>query len=256
MTEQRTQWRGSASSPLVLTLDRPQQAQVDTGYDVEIDAPRPARATRCQQTPNVPQPRQAVTRPRQGDTPASMRSTLVPVAPTQHLPCPQEQDNKSQTKRLTLSRPQTPTLHFHWLPSMGVGMLAVLLVWLTGTALVNWWQGGQDAGSTRQPPTFQCDAKVGHNDAHTPSHFLVLTLNNHVEVVEFPGGDTTKVLVYHGPLLLGQTSPHDPATVSFKDVNRDGKLDLLLTVGPVKYVYLNDTGAFRPLRADDHVQME
>jgi len=39
-------------------------------------------------------------------------------------------------------------------------------------------------------------------------------------------------------------------------VNRDGKLDLLLTVGPVKYVYLNDTGAFRPLRADDHVQME
>ena len=134
-------------------------------------------------------------------------------------------------------------------------MLAVLLVWLVGTTIVNWWQEVQDAGSARHPQTFEWDAKVGHHDAHTPSHFVVLTLDNRVEVVEFPGGDTAKVLVYHGPILMGQTPMHDRATVSFKDVNRDGKLDLLLMVGPVKYVFLNDNGAFRPLRADDHVDM-
>jgi len=239
MTEQRNHWRGIASSPLVLTLDRPQQAQVDTGYDVEV-APMQLRRQQTTTTPSVRQPRQTVTRPQHADVTVSVYPAPILGASTKGLP---------------RSRSHAPILRLHWLSSMGIGMLAVLLVWLTGMALANWWQGVQDGGRAGQPPTFQCDAQVGHNDTHTPSHFVVVILNTRVEVVEFPGGDTAKVLVYHGPILMGQTPMHDRATVSFKDVNRDGKLDLLLTVGPVKYVFLNDNGAFRPLRADDHVDM-
>src|SRR2546425_1583080 len=50
------------------------------------------------------------------------------------------------------------------------------------TTLFRSWHYGR-------PRTFQTDAVVGHNDsAASPSHFIAINLNRHVEVIECPGG--------------------------------------------------------------------
>ena len=42
-------------------------------------------------------------------------------------------------------------------------------------------------------------------------------------------------------------------TLSFKDVNGDGKLDMIVTVGETHYVFINDHGQFRPLKAGEQL---
>ncbi|QBD80466.1 hypothetical protein EPA93_32635 [Ktedonosporobacter rubrisoli] len=95
--------------------------------------------------------------------------------------------------------------------------------------------------------TFQYDAVVGHNDSRaTPSHFLALNYHQHIEIIEFPAGDPTQAKIYDGPLL----SPDQDAAITFqfKDVNGDGKPDMLIQVGQLTYIYLNAHGQFSPLR--------
>ena len=91
-------------------------------------------------------------------------------------------------------------------------MVAMLILWIVGAIALNWWQGYQDDLRYGHPRTYQTDARVGHNDAQTPSHFLALNLHHRVEVIEFPGGDATKAKVYLGPMLTGQTSDQDIVT--------------------------------------------
>ena len=134
-------------------------------------------------------------------------------------------------------------------------MIAMLALWVGGSLIFNWWQNYQDDVKYGRPRTYQTDARVGHNDAHTPSHFLALNVNRQVEVIEFPGGDATHAKVYIGPTLLGQESDLDIVTLSFKDVNGDGKPDIILSVTNAKYVFINDNGTFRPVRANEHVNL-
>ena len=98
------------------------------------------------------------------------------------------------------------------------------------------------------------DAVVGHDDspAH-PSHFLALNLNRHILVIELPAGDPSKARIYSGPVLLGQGQELTPVTLSFQDVNGDGKPDLLVWVGDTHVVFLNDGGGFRPARPGEAV---
>ncbi len=280
-TEQRNQWRGSESSPIKLTTVHPQQQHATTGYDVELDddtlypSRMPSSTKRYQQTNDVPPSSQrAVTGPgqqqlRQRDRydnvnvyirrrsshgPTSSRQPQRPTQQQAPRPVRQpEHDDEPETERLP--RQRVHKLRFHWLVYIGCGMVAMLLLWMVGAIALTWWQGYQDDLRYGHPRTYQCDARVGHNDAQTPSHFLALNLNHRVEVIEFPGGDATKARVYLGPLLTGQTSDQDIVTVSFKDVNGDGKPDLILSVENAKYVYINDNGAFRPLHANEHINM-
>ncbi len=284
-TEQRNQWAGSESSPIKLTAVHPQHQHVTTGYDVELDndALYPSRmsssAKRYQQTTDVPPPSQrTVTRPdqqqlrqpnpydtvnvyvrqrrsSQGPTSSHQRQTVTqPQRPTQQAPRPARQpepeqdDDEPETEHLPRTHQRVRKPRFHGLAYVGVGMIAMLILWIIGAIALNWWQGYQDDLRYGHPRTYQIDARVGHNDAQTPSHFIALNLNHRVEVIEFSGGDATKARVYLGPLLTGQTNDQDIVTVSFKDVNGDGKPDLILSVENAKYVYINDNGAFRPLQ--------
>ncbi len=139
----------------------------------------------------------------------------------------------------------------HWSVSLGLGMLVVLLLVL----VLNWWSGVQDDLHYGRPRTFQTDARVGHNDTRTPSHFIALNLNHQVEVIEFPGGDATHAKVYLGPTLSGPESDLDVVTLSFKDVNGDNKPDMIVSVNGGTSLFINDNGAFRTVRPDDHVKM-
>jgi hypothetical protein len=65
---------------------------------------------------------------------------------------------------------------------------------------------------------------VRHNDSSAhPSHFIALNLDGHIKVIEISGGDSSKERVYIGPTIFSPNPELVPVTVSFQDVNGDGK---------------------------------
>jgi len=132
----------------------------------------------------------------------------------------------------------------------------MVMGWVVLNVLANWWQITLDDWHYGRPRTFQTDAVVGHNDsAANPSHFIALNLNRHIEIIEFPGGDASKAKIYVGPTLIGQGQDLAVVTLSFKDVNGDGKPDMIVSVQGSRFVFINDNGAFRPVRPGENVQI-
>jgi len=120
--------------------------------------------------------------------------------------------------------------------------------------LVNWWQVTQDDWHYGRPRTFQTDMVVGHNDsAGSPSHFIAINFNRRIEIIEFPGGDISHAKLYLGPSLFGDGEDLAVVTLSFKDVNGDGKPDMIINVANTHIIYLNDNGQFRPLKPGEQV---
>ena len=273
--QEYTQWGGIEPSPMRLTPVRPRQTQRSTEYDEQLDdetlyPTRQSSSTRRYQTNSVPQKGHAhVEREvRQGDLYGDVNVHIrhkhshqsVPPrqqyaqSPTEHF-LKKHDDEEPESKRLSRLHRCVHRLHFSWHWTLGIGMLVMLLLWIGGSLLMNWWQGYQEDVQYGHPRTYQTDARVGHNDTQVPSHFIALNVNRQVDVVEFPGGDAMKAKVYIGPTLLGQNSNRDIVTISFKDVNGDGKADMILRVANANYVYINDNGAFRPLHADEHINL-
>lgn len=136
---------------------------------------------------------------------------------------------------------------FHWLLYVGLAMLVMILGWLALSAFGSWWQTTLNDWRYGRPRTFQTDAVVGHHDsAQNPSHFIAMNLNRHVIVIEIPGGDVSKSVVFNGPTLLGPGQDLTPVTLSFQDVNHDGKLDMIVNVQDSQFIYLNKNGTFVP----------
>jgi hypothetical protein len=136
-------------------------------------------------------------------------------------------------------------LRLHWLVFAGIAMFVMILGWIAFNALSNWWQITQDDWHYGRPRTFQTNMVVGHNDsAANPSHFIAENLNRHVVIIEIPGGDTTKAKIYSGPMLIGPGQDLTPVTLTFKDVNGDGKLDMIVNVQDAHFVFLNQNGQF------------
>jgi hypothetical protein len=80
----------------------------------------------------------------------------------------------------------------HPLLWLGVGMLAMLLLWVALSAFFGWVHTVLDDVQYGRPRTFQMDAWVDHSEqSGTPSHFIALNLNRHIEIIEIPGGDAT-----------------------------------------------------------------
>ncbi len=137
--------------------------------------------------------------------------------------------------------------HFHWLFFVGLAMFTMLIGWVLLTTVANWWQVTQDDWHYGRPRTYQVDVVVGHNDAPTnPSHFIAVNLRGQVEIIEFPGGDATKAKMYMGPHLMGPGEDLAPATLTFQDVNGDGKLDMIVNVQGSHFIFLNNGTGFRP----------
>lgn len=144
----------------------------------------------------------------------------------------------------------------HWLVFVGGAMLIMVLGWVVLSMFANWWQVTQDDWHYGRPRTYQVDAVVGHNDSPSnPSHFIAMNLNSHIDIIEFPGGDATKARVYIGPTLIGPGQDLAPVTLDFRDVNGDGKVDMIVNVGGSHFVFINDNGSFRPARTTDNIHM-
>lgn len=144
----------------------------------------------------------------------------------------------------------------HWLVFVGIAMIVMVMSWVIFNAVANWWQVTQDDWHYGRPRTFQIDAVVGHNDsAANPSHFIALNLNRHVEIIEFPGGDGTKARIFIGPTLIGDGQDLAPVTLTFRDVNGDGKLDMIINIQDSHFVFINDNGTFRPARPNENIHL-
>ncbi len=173
---------------------------------------------------------------------------------------PPRRSRTTQTQeRPPVQQPQpkqaTHRREWHWLVSVGLTMIVGLAVFVVGTIAFTWWHTYQDDLHYGRPRTAQYDVRVGHDDAHMPSHFLALNLNKQVEVIELPAGDATKAKVYIGPTLIGDGQELTPVTLEFKDVNRDGKPDMILHIGESRIVFINDNGAFRPVKPSDTITL-
>lgn len=142
-----------------------------------------------------------------------------------------------------------------WL-ALGVGMICMLGLFMGFRVFASWWQVHQDDATYGRPRTYQVNAIVGHQDgASRQSHFIFMNLNSHVIIVEFPGGDAAHAVVYTGPTLFGDGSDLVPVTGEFKDINGDGRPDMLVHIQDQTLVFINDGTKFRPLQPGEHVSV-
>lgn len=137
-----------------------------------------------------------------------------------------------------------------------VGMLVMAAFVVALSTIGSWWQVHQDDVTYGRPRTFQIDAVVGHNDSPSnPSHFIFVNLNRHVVIIELPGGDSTHARIYNGPTLFGDGQNLTPVTAEFRDVNGDGKPDMIVHIQDQRLVFINDGTQFRPLQPGEHVNL-
>ena len=128
-----------------------------------------------------------------------------------------------------------------------LGMVVMALLAMALSAFGSWWRIHQDDMQYGRPRTFQMDAVVGHQDSlSNPTHFIFLNLNRHIEIIELPGGDATHARIYPGPILFGDGQDLIPVTAEVRDVNGDGKPDIIVHIQDQQLFLINDGTQFRP----------
>lgn len=115
------------------------------------------------------------------------------------------------------------------------------------------WQRTSDQLTYGYPRTYQTDVNVGHYPkARDPrSHFIALNSHGYIEVIELPEGVPGKGEQPHLYLIaLPANAQADltPVTVSFEDVNGDGKLDMVVTCNNTTTLYYNTGTTFTQQR--------
>jgi hypothetical protein len=150
-------------------------------------------------------------------------------------------------RRIVFHPEPLPKQHTHWLVFVGIGMIAMLALWLGLQMLGSWWSTHQLDTTYGFPRTYQVDEVVGHADSTDhPTHFMFLNLKGRVVIVELPGGTVAHARIYNGPAIIGSNPDQFPVTAQFQDVNGDGKVDLMVYVGTQQVTYLNDGTQFKP----------
>ncbi len=144
----------------------------------------------------------------------------------------------------------------HWLLYVGVGMIAMLALWVVGSAALAWGIARYDDIRYGNPRTFQIDAVVGHgDDAQHPSHFIAINLHRHIIIVEFMGGNPARAISYTGPFLFDPGGDLTPVTLEFRDVAGNGLPDMLIHIQDQTIVFVNDGSKFRPQNSSDHIKL-
>ncbi len=215
----------------------------------------PAQAIGTPLVPRASRQRQIPLPPAQPDDDEAITAQIPPPMPSRntHVLITATKKVSARTTSIPARVPQMrQARRLHWLLSLGVGMLAMLALWTVLSSAMTWVQTTLDDWRYGRPRTFQVDAFVQHGEqSGIPSHFIALNLNRHIQIVELPGGDPEHARIYSGPILYGQSDELVPVTLSFADVNSDGKPDMILHVQDARIVFINDGASFRPMRPDE-----
>ena len=159
---------------------------------------------------------------------------------------PRQQIIQRGNKRIVIHN-EPPPRKIHWSFILGLGMLTMLSLWVVGSYALTWWTNHQLDSTYGNPRTYQTDQVVGHADSTDhPTHFVAINLNSRVTIIEIPGGDSSHARIYSGPTLYSDNGDSIPVTLEFKDVNGDGKVDMIVHVGDQKITYLNDGTQLKP----------
>ncbi len=136
------------------------------------------------------------------------------------------------------------SLHLN-LTSLGIGMLVALAAVLLGQLFIGWVNSTWDDLRYGTPRTYQVDAVVGHETTRTPSHFLAVNLHGQIEILEWPGGDPTKMKVYLGPRITGPDAANVPVTLQFVDPHHTLHPDMVVQFQGTQVVFHNVHGVFQ-----------
>ncbi|HTK10723.1 MAG TPA: hypothetical protein VL485_26350 [Ktedonobacteraceae bacterium] len=155
-----------------------------------------------------------------------------------------------------------PRKRVHWFLPIGVGMMAMLALWLLGSNIVAWGTQVYNNVHYGYPRTFQIDAVVGHNHdspAH-PSHFIAINMNRQAVVIEIMAGDVQKSVTYVAPVVIaGDGGDLAPVTLEFRDVTGDRRPDMIVHIHlPTQdevSIFVNDGTKFRPSNNNDKIHL-
>jgi hypothetical protein len=136
-------------------------------------------------------------------------------------------------------------------PMFYIGICLVILVaFLTAYTLIPpSYQKWSDDRTYGYPRTSQTDANVGHGGIE---HFLALNNHGTIEVLEIPSdpSKTNQPRMYIIVRLTNQGADLVSATLSFPDINGDGKPDMQVTVldgsNPSIWILFNNGTTFVP----------
>ena len=147
-------------------------------------------------------------------------------------------------RRLIIQRSPKQQQRFSRILFVGIGMLAMLASWLAIQAIGTGIQAHNLDAQYGYPRFWQTDQVLGlDNDSSShKTHLVFQNVNGHVFFLVLPAGDVTKSLMYSVVNLYGDDAANWPVTATFEDVNHDGKVDVIVTIGDQHFVYLN-TGA-------------
>ncbi|HLG78331.1 MAG TPA: hypothetical protein VKX46_18095, partial [Ktedonobacteraceae bacterium] len=172
--------------------------------------------------------------------------------PSSALPSP----NKGQRPRPTvllpesfvrrLSMQQLRPQQLHPLVFLGLGMILALLIIPVGQSLNSLLSTTLDTFQYGQTRTYQTDVYVGHETGRTPSHFIALNLHGRIQVIEFPGGDSTHAKIYVGPQLYDADADTIPVTLQFIDTHHNHHPDMLVQFRNYQLLFRNVQGSFQP----------
>jgi hypothetical protein len=191
----------------------------------------PRRAT----MPNLPSP---------NITPRGGVNTPAPAArPTANRRPVAAPSNSSSTMKLVLFG--------------GAVVCVLVLSYLVVSFAVHTWQTWQDDLTYGRPRITRLMANVGHNEANgAKTLFIAQNINGQISITEYPGGDATKTRVIVGPQLFGKDKDLVPIKLQTKDVNGDGKDDLIATADDQVLIYINDNGNFRPINDQERANLK
>lgn len=151
-------------------------------------------------------------------------------------------------RRIVIHTEQPPSKR-HWHPLFFVGLALFIMVigWIAFTLLGNWWQAKQADWQYGNPRTYQITQFVGHSDSTDhPNHFIAVNIGGSIEVIEL---NTQSPKDDHIYMITTVTNPLTPVSLNFADINHDGKVDMVVTIGvgnSYAVVLLNDGTQFKP----------
>jgi hypothetical protein len=177
------------------------------------------------------------------EVPDSYYPQRMPTSTRRYVDMRGNQVIQQGNKRIVIHDEPPPKKKSHWLLFTSIGMMAMVVLWFLLQLAGAWWTNQQLNATYQYPRMYQADEAVGHGDSTDhPTHFIFENLRGQVLIIELPGGDYAHARIYKGPTLFSDNADQIPVTAEFKDVNGDGKVDIVLHIQDQRLVFFN-TGA-------------
>ena len=180
------------------------------------------------------------------EVPDSYYPQRMPTSTRRYVDTRGNQVIQQGNKRIVIHDEPPPKKKSHWLLFTCIGMLSMIVLWFLLQLAGAWWTNQQLYAAYQYPRMYQADEIVGHSDSTDhPTHFIFENLRGQVIIIELPGGDYAHARIYKGPTLFSDNADQTPVTAEFKDVNGDGKVDIVLHIQDQRIVFFNTGTGFK-----------